>query len=353
MRRRTIWVLGGVAVVAIALVAAFILRKHAAPEPARLLPEADAYLYINLKPLRTLGLMGQKPVAVQDPEYAEFVRETGFQFERDLDEVAFAVHAPPRLVDAPVNPAEPRPFRRYSEIFRGHFDSQRAEAYFRKISQSVERYREVDIFNIPLEGRTVRVALLGVGLAAVSNTDGPAAIHYMIDRYKEWALPFGGSTLVRDYYRRVPFPSAMWAIVRTGSQDGSGSPVPLPGGFDLFFPANTVVVASVRYTTAIHVKAEAFTASADQARQIVDQAGAFLNIMRGLQQSMNLSGTDADVKAFFDSLAVQQYKTRAVLTATVPTGFLKKMFTEPPTEQIVGGEQPAPQPAPKPKRKRK
>ncbi|MFB3813209.1 MAG: hypothetical protein ACE14L_03785 [Terriglobales bacterium] len=354
MRRRTIWIATGVVMFAAAVVAAFLLRSRAAPEPARLLPEADAYLYLNLKPLRTLGVIGEKTPPVHEAEYEEFVRETGFQFERDLDEAAFAIHAPPRLVDAPEAGGR-NAFRRYSEVFRGRFDAQRAHKYFRKIAQSVETYRNVTIYNIPLEGRTVRVALLGVGIAAVSNTDGPAAIHYMIDRYKELALPFGGPALVREYYRRVPLGSLMWAMARTGSDAGGGTPLMLPGGFDLFFPSDTVVVGSVRYTTAIHVKAEAFTANADQAKQIVDQAGAFLSIMRGLQNTMSFSGTDADVKAFFDSLAVEQNDSRAVLSATVPAEFLKKLFAEPPTGQITGAQPPEPpkKPAGKGKRRQK
>ena len=34
------------------------------------------------------------PAVSHDPEYERFIRETGFQFERDLDEGAFAVHYP-------------------------------------------------------------------------------------------------------------------------------------------------------------------------------------------------------------------------------------------------------------------
>jgi hypothetical protein len=354
MRRRTIWISVGVILVAAAIVAAFLLRRREAPEPARLLPEADAYLYFNLKPLRTFGIIGKNAPVVHELEYEEFVRETGFQFERDLDEAAFAVHSPPRLIDSEPAPGQPESFRRYSEIFRGHFDSSRARNYFRKLAKSVEAYREVEIYSIPMEGRTVRVALLGVGIAAVSNTDGPQAIHYMIDRYKQLALPFGGPTLVRQYYRRVPFASLLWGIAQVSNESGKGTPLILPGGFDLFFPSNTVIVGSVRYTTAVQVKAEAFAASAEEAKQIVDQVNTFLSIFRGLENRMNPGGSDPDVKAFFNSLEVQLYKTRAVLNASVPPAFLRKLFSEPPTQQITGAPPPEEQPKQQPeKRQRK
>src|SRR5512142_2994623 len=99
MRKRTIPIVIAVLAVALAIVAAVLLRKRAAPEPARLLPEADGYFYINLKPVRLAGVIGNNPPVTHDSDYEEFVKQTGFQFERDLDEAAFAVHAPPRLVD--------------------------------------------------------------------------------------------------------------------------------------------------------------------------------------------------------------------------------------------------------------
>ena len=328
MRRRTIWIIVSVLFVALVIVAAFILRKRAAPEAARLLPEADAYVYLNLRPLRIAGLIGKNPLPIDEPEYAQFMSDTGFQFERDLDEVAFAVHAPPRLADAEPVPGAPQAFRRFSEIFIGRFDTPRAAAYFRRLAKSADRYRQVEVFNIPLEGRTLRVALLGVGVAAASNADGPAAIHYMIDRYKEVALPFGGPPLIRQYYRRVPFGSLFWGITRVGAEGGRAAPLMLPGGFDLFFPSNTVVVGSVRYTSAIQVKAEAFTGSPAEAERVVEQANAFLTIFHGLERSTSPSGADADAKAFFESIKVFPYKSRALFEATVPPGFLKKAFAE-------------------------
>ena len=58
---------------------------------------------------------------------------------------------------------------RYSEIFIGKFDAQRAAAYFRKLSSNTEDYRDAVIYAIPHEGRTVRVAILGLDTVAVSN----------------------------------------------------------------------------------------------------------------------------------------------------------------------------------------
>ncbi|HYH00559.1 MAG TPA: hypothetical protein VD837_15600 [Terriglobales bacterium] len=344
-RKRTIIIAISVLAAAAAIALAVYLRKLAAPEPARLLPNADAFIYVNLKPLRQAGVIGQKPAPISEPEYAQFVQETGFQFERDLDEAAFAVHLPSPPADGSPRSATADTHPRFSEIFVGHFDTNRVANYFRKIAASTERHRDIDIFSFPLEGRTVRLALLGVGTAAVSNTDDPQVIRSMIDKYKEIALPFGGPALVKDYYKHVPLGTLAWSIARVSpSAPGKNSGLfILPGGYDLFFPGGSVIVASVRYTTGVHVKAEAFTTGEDEARRIAEQANAFLSIFRGFSQSMQPQGPDPDVKEFFDSLKVEQSNDRAILTASVPQGFIRKMLQEPPV-----GDAPLVQGAPAP-----
>ena len=147
--KRTLPIVVGVVAIAAALTLIVQLRKHAPPEPARLLPGADAFLYVNLKWIRTVNATVQLPEVSHDPEYAQFVQETGFQFERDLDEAAFAVHYPTGETTSAKEPAQPH----FSEVFRGKIDSQRLLAYLKKISKSEEAYGSTDIYNIPLEDR--------------------------------------------------------------------------------------------------------------------------------------------------------------------------------------------------------
>src|SRR5215469_2587633 len=164
-RRRILWIVLAVLLVAGAITVAVLLRKRAAPDAVRLLPNADAVLYVNLEPVRLFTDLGKNPPQHNGPEYQEFVRQTGFEFERDLNHAALAIH----YSHTPGNASNET---RYSEIMQGQFDSARITEYLRRQSSSVEHYRDFDIYVIPLEGRTVRVALLGVGTAAASNTDG-------------------------------------------------------------------------------------------------------------------------------------------------------------------------------------
>src|SRR5437868_15498461 len=98
--RRTLPIALAVVVVAAAVTLAVQLRKHAPPEPARLLPGADAFVYADFAwALRANGgklvfpgsqspgsqslgsqNAGSQGTAAHDPEYERFIQETGFDF---------------------------------------------------------------------------------------------------------------------------------------------------------------------------------------------------------------------------------------------------------------------------------
>ncbi len=54
------------------------LRRRSAPEAARLLPEAEAVVYLNLGIVRRAGVLEHMPPVTHDTDYEQFVRETGF-----------------------------------------------------------------------------------------------------------------------------------------------------------------------------------------------------------------------------------------------------------------------------------
>ena len=348
MRRRKLVLIPLLVVLAVAaaIAAAVVLRKAAPPEPARLLPTAEGYVYVDLSPLRKAGLLDKLPAVVPEGDYQDFIQQTGFRFEHDLEEAAFAIH---------VNggqDAAGHSENRYSEVFVARFDSQRVAAYLRKLSSSVDSYRNREIFNVPRENRTVRVCLLGPDLAAVSNLDDPAVIRGIIDRYGKLASPFGGPRLLRRYYRRVPLASLAWGIFNVAPGAEKNTPYVLPGGFDLSFPPDTVSVVSVRYLGSISLKAQAFTTSEESAARVADQLNSFLNIFRSLEA--NASGGDPDVKTFFDSIEVQASHNEAVLNAQLPKGFLKKVLAEPPPVTVPSEPTPVEQKPPaQPKHKHK
>ena len=326
--RRSLPILAAVLIVAAAVAFIVSLRKHAPPEPARLLPGADGFFYINLKWIRTFNATSQLPPVYHDPDYQSFVDQTGFQFERDLDQAAFAVHYPESWEHGTGGSAlEPR----FSEIFVGKFDSTRLLAYLKQMSSSVDNYRGFDVYNIPHEGRTVRAAMLSYDSIAVSNHPDPAVIRGMIDRSRKLASPFAGPSLLRKYYRRVPLASLSFGIFRIEPEQMTSL-----GGiasWSLLFPKPAVLVISGRYLRALHLRAEAFTDSHADAQAIADKASTFLTLFHAAEGSVGTHGTDPDVKAFFDSLKIEHSGDSAILTASVPPGFIKKALSEAPAEE--------------------
>src|SRR6202161_3514084 len=210
--RRTLPIFLTVVLVAAAVILAVQLRKHAPPEPARILPGGDAFFYVNLGPIRRVNAGQELPFVSHDPEYERFIRETGFQFERDLDEAAFAVHYPGNWPSGGTGGSAPE--ARFSEVLVGKFHSERLTAYLRQIAQSVENYHSVDIFTIPVEGRSLRVAVLTADSVAATNHEDPAVIQGMVDRSKRLASPFGGPALLRQYYKHVQLASLAWGVAR-------------------------------------------------------------------------------------------------------------------------------------------
>ncbi len=349
LRRRRVWVPLVVLLALAAIGAALYLRGQTAPEAARLLPESDAVLYFDLKPLRTFSGFGSTPV-MHDPDYEQFVKDTGFQFEHDLDEAAIAVHAPEPSGD-PLHPDAKE--RRFSQVLIGTFDTTKVTHYLHKLASDVERYRDTDVFLIPHEGRKVRVAILTFDTVAVSNTADDANIKGIIDRFRQIALPFRGSSLVKGYYRHVPLGATAWAILRMKTPDGQSVTLPLPNGIGFTLPKDTVTVASLRYLGSISFKTEAFTTSEADAKKLTDSVGNFLMLFHSIEVNTDPSGADKDVKVFFDSIKVEQNGTRAVLTADLPIGFVKKLVSEGPAVEAPKASAPTEQPkTSKPEKKR-
>jgi hypothetical protein len=293
------------------------LRKHAPPEPARLLPGADAFLYIDLKWMRRADIATHIPEVPHDAEYEQFIRATGFQFERDLQEAALAIH-----YASPLTGGETR----YSEIFIAKIDGDRLRDYLKVLTRSTDSYKSVDIYNIPLQGRTLRLAILGADTVAASNHPDAGVIRGIIDRSRKLASPFGGPALLRQFYKRVPIASLVWGIFRLNPQNSQSADLSVP----ITSPAT--VVASVRYLRAVHFRAEAFTRDEQEAQQLTAQVNTFLSIFHSAEISVAGQTPDPDVKKALDSLKVEQKSDRTILTAILPTELLRKIVAEAPKQ---------------------
>ena len=314
MRKRHIFLILSLLLVAGALGTLLWLRHRALPESVRLLPESDAVVFVNVKAIRRVASTGLNAGAiVHEPEYEEFIRETGIDFEGDLDEAAVAVHS--------IGNGE----HRYSEIFNARFDSQKLTAYLRKHAKNVVQYDREEIFEIPQENRTVRVAILDLDSVAVSNVDDASVIRGMVDRSRQRGLPQRGPQMVQEFRHQIPLTAVAWTIARIKPGDNPILQKIYSPTWGTGFTLVAAVAPSLTNGT-IQLKANAIAGNEEAAKQLADNVSTLISLYQAIESSAQQSGGDPDVKAFVDSVKVEQQKDKAVLTATLPPAFLRKMF---------------------------
>jgi hypothetical protein len=334
VRRR--WVLLLLAVVAIGLaIVLYLVRRHEPSRAAQLLPPSEGALYVDVSLIRTAGVFDRNRPVQRDPDFEQFVRETGFDFERDLDEAAFALHNP-------ANFSRGDDYPRFSEVFIGRIDPKRVGDYLHKLSTSTEQYRGETVYVIPHEGRTVRAVVFDERTAAASNTESPDAMHAMIDA---WHGEGHESALLGGFFKQIPIGSIAWFIGRVAPplpQTGAGMVTP---SWLRDIAAGSTVVASLRFVTQLELRVTANAPSDADAQRIAQNANSWLAVFRTLQHGMTSSGTDQDVKTAFDSIRIDQQPREVVLSADIPVGVLKKIAAEPPA--MNAPQQPPKQPAKK------
>jgi hypothetical protein len=319
-RRRTKLSIAIVLVILLLLAGAVYLRKEAPPEAARLLPESDGIIYLNLRPLRSATHFDQHPVE-HSPEYQQFIDATGIEFERDLDEAAFALH---RMGD-PSGPNGPVAF---SEVFVGHFDGRRLESYLANIASAQEVYAGHRIYEIPSEGRTVRTAVLGYDVVAVSNTPSTEQIHSIIDRYRTAALPFAGSSLLSKHYAQIPLLASAWGIGQIALPLGKSGGVHVMG-VRVPVPVDATLIASLAWAGHIHLKVEEIAPNERAAADTAESLQSVLTLVKALEAA-NVNGPfDADTRSMISSIQVERHETSVRVTGTVPTSLLQHWLDSP------------------------
>jgi hypothetical protein len=300
-----------------------MLRKSAPPEAARLLPESDAIVYANLKPLRAATHFERTPIS-RSPEYQHFIDATGIVPERDLDSVAFALH---RMDD----PNGPNGAVGYSEVFEGRFDGQRLAQYLSTIATAKETYAGHDIFTIPVgdgkDMRPLRIAQLGYDTIAASNMPTAEQIHSILDRHRAAASPFSGSSLLSERYRDVPAFSSAWAIGHIGLPFSDRGYISV-FGLQLPLPEDTTFIASLRYLGTLHLRIEQITPTDADAARATQTMASLLSLFRTVQQTqaqLQPHASDAEFREMTDSMKVEQHKDRAILTANIPLELIKQL----------------------------
>jgi len=318
--RRTLWI---VAAVLLFLAVAIFLRSKAPPEAARLLPESDGIVYVNLRPVRAFFHKDIKPPR-RVPEYQQFIDATGIDWERDLDEAAIALHRMP-------DPNGPNGPVAYSMVLVGKLTGRKLNDWLDAHAASRESYAGHTVYSIPSNGRTVRVAQIGYDMLAVSNTPTPEQIHSMLDRHRTAALPIANSTLLREHYHDVPLLSMAWGIGQIGlpfSESGTISVL----GFSLRLADDSTIVASVTpalsLAGAVNVKVVEIAANDDVAAGQAASLNVLLNMARVFTSPLPDNTANKALKELLRTASVTQHRNQVVSTATLSPSLFNGLADE-------------------------
>ncbi|HWE87562.1 MAG TPA: hypothetical protein VG267_21650 [Terracidiphilus sp.] len=315
MTKRTRRTLLVVAAVLALLALAVFLRSKAPPEAARLLPEADGVLYVNLRPVRAFFKKNLNPPS-RDPDYQAFVDATGIDWEKDLDEAAIALHRMP-------DPNGPNGPVAYSMVLEGKLTGPKLRTWLETHAAVRETYGGKTIYAIPSEGRTVRVCQIGYDMVAASNFPTPEMIHSMIDRHRTAALPFSGSSLLERYYREVPLLALAWGVGEIGTPfNESGSISVL--GWQLPLQSDSTYIASISpglpLAGALRLRVEEIAPTEQAAAQQAAVLDTLISLARGFAEPLNQNqAANRGLRDLLKSAQVTQKRDRVLLTAAVPT----------------------------------
>ena len=312
--RRTLLVVAGVLVL---LALAVFLRSKAPPEAARLLPESDGIIYVNLRPVRTFFKANLKPPQ-RVPEYAQFVEATGIDWERDLDQAAIALHRMP-------DPNGPNGPVAYSMVLVGRLTGAKLNSWLETHAADRENYAGHTIFNVPSEGRTVRVTQVGYDMLAVSNYPTTEKIHSILDRHRTAALPFAGSTLLSRHYRDIPLLSLAWGVGQIGLPFNENGAISV-FGFRLPLQADSTIVASLSPELSLkgilRLRLEEFAPTNDTAASQAASLNMLITLARGFTQPLSGNAANRGLKELLRSAEVTQSRNRVLLKANVPVSML-------------------------------
>src|ERR1039457_609174 len=315
--RRTLWI---VAAVLLLLAVAIFLRSKAPPEAARLLPESDGIIYINLKPIRAFLHKDLKPPR-RVPDYQQFVDATGIDWERDVDQVAIALH---RMSD----PNGPNGPVAYSIVLVGKLTGKRLKAWLDAHAASRESYAGHTVYSIPVEGRTLRVAQIGYDMLAVSNTPTPEQIHSMLDRHGTAAWPFADSTLLRQHYHDVPLLSFAWGVGQIGLPFSESGAIKV-FGLSLPLEADSTIVASatpaLSLAGSLNIKVEEIAPSDEVADNQAAALHTLVTLARALAVPLSQNAAHNGLKQLLKTAEVTQRHNRVVVTATLSPSLLANL----------------------------
>ena len=296
MKKRT-WIALAAIIVVLGATVFFGYRKwglqngSAREETLALMPtDAMAILFADFDELRQAPFIAKlyewAPKPQADADYAQFLKETGFDFERDLERITIAVekHGQDSTLFA---------------ILDGKFDRQRISAYALKGGSAV-RTGGREIFSVPVSGTTKKVSLTFLRNDRIAVTsDSNLALFLDAKKRAEDAGDW------RARFERLAG-SPVFAVIRQDAAVGAALAAQAPNG--LCSPQLSTLLDQLQWITLagkpendrLRVVAEGECAAEATARQLVD-------LMNGVVTLAQLGLNDAKTRQQLDPAAREAY----------------------------------------------
>ncbi len=310
-------------------------------------PDASAVLFADLTELRRSPFAAEFynwiPKNQVDAEYAQFLHETGFDYERDLDRAAIALIKGEK---------ETRLFA----VAEGRFDRKKIEAYAYR-SGTRENRGGREIFSVPLSGSARKVSFAFLSKEKVAFTDAGELAPLLAP----WANS-ADARVWRERFTRLAG-SPLFAVIRQDAAAGSALASRTPGGFEspqlsaLLNQLQWITLAGKPLEGAMRIVAEGECASEQTSRQLTDLLNGILVLAQaGLngpqtRQQLDPRLRDAYLEMFkgADVSRLDRGETKSVrLVLDVSSKFLDAVSTAVPAIPAATPATPASKtPAPK------
>jgi hypothetical protein len=222
--------------------------------------DASAVLFADFGGLRHAPIIAQlyawAPKPQADADYAQFVKETGFDFERDLERIAIAVEK------------RGRDYTLFA-ILDGNFDRQKISTYALR-DGSIARTGGREIFSVHVSGtaRKISFAFLKSGQIALTS-DFNLAVFLDAKKRPEDVAEW------RARFERLAG-SAVFAVVRQDAALGAALSAQAPGGFSspqlsaLLDQLQWITLAAKPENDRLRIVAEGECTAEATARQLAD-----------------------------------------------------------------------------------
>lgn len=230
--------------------------------------DASAVLFIDAAELRNAPFVAQlfawAPQPEPDEDYTQFLNETGFHYERDLDHVAIAIEK---------NGQDSAFFA----VAEGRFDRQKLSALALK-SGTAEKQKGYEILTVPESGaaKTLRFTFLGndrIALTDHGDLAGTLNAKKRGDDAAEW----------RARFERLAG-SPIFAVIRQDASPGEALSTQAPGGFrspqlsSALDQLQWITIAGKPENDGLRIVAEGECSSEETARQLADVMSGVLTL---------------------------------------------------------------------------